>query len=391
MPKYIYILCIGLAVFFCLISSDVFASNYQGGYLPSREIAKNKAVNQMLDGVEGLNQKKSYSTLAVTSTHSVVVPKREGMGIKPVYEREKYKKEMIKNDLDWIEFQFNMNSGMRYDYLRWSIAGDTNGQNPNILSELTWSDLWIYQIGTEAKVILNKNFRLEGSFDYGWILNGENQDSDYYLDDRGWEFSRSNNTSNGDNVMDFSLGGGLQFQVGAIEGWEDFLTEDLGVAVLGGYSHHEQNLRMTDGSQTIPASGGFDGLDSTYQSRWTGPWAGIELFGSREKFKGFSRFEYHWADYYAEADWNLRSDFQHPVSYIHETKGTGMVISFGAEYEVNDSWTAGITGDLNFWKADKGLDRVYFSNGAVVDTQLNEVIWRSYALMLSATYRFGGE
>jgi len=384
MSKYIYILCLGWAVFFCLISSDVFASNLNRGYLSSREITKVKTVNQVLDNIEGLDQREFYSERAVQDMGPIITPQYKKTDVE-----QGDKKEIVKNELDWVEFQFNMNSGVRYDYLRWNKAGV--GGSPNILSELTWDDLWIYQIGTDAKVILNKHFRLEGSFDYGWIINGKNQDSDYYEDDRGWEFSRSNNASNGDNVMDFSLGGGLQFQIGAVEGWEDFLTEDLGIAILGGYSHHEQNLRMTDGSYTIPGTGPFDGLNSTYQTQWKGPWAGIELFGSREKFKGFSRFEYHWADYDAEADWNLRDDWQHPVSYVHKAKGTGIVVSFGAEYQLNDSWTAGINGDLKFWKTNKGIDRIFFADNTITELQLNEVIWRSYALMLSATYRFGGE
>jgi hypothetical protein len=41
------------------------------------------------------------------------------------------------------------------------------------------------------------------------------------------------------------------------------------------------------------------------------------------------------------------------------------------------------------WSTDPGLDRLYYANGSVAETRLNEVNWDSYALMLGLVYRFG--
>lgn len=43
-------------------------------------------------------------------------------------------------------------------------------------------------------------------------------------------------------------------------------------------------------------------------------------------------FKYHSVIYYAEANWNLGTDFEHPKSFEHDTNGTGVVISIEGIY-----------------------------------------------------------
>jgi len=111
----------------------------------------------------------------------------------------------------WFQTEFLLSTGYRVDDLDWNIAGDINGNNPNILSELEWEGLESFQIKTTNKTIFNQLFLLKGSLAYGWILNGENQDSDYWGDNRTLEFSRSNNNSDEGNMLDASFGLGWQF------------------------------------------------------------------------------------------------------------------------------------------------------------------------------------
>lgn len=291
----------------------------------------------------------------------------------------------LKNtDQSILEASLDFSAGYRTDKLDWSIAGDTSGENPNILSELTWKDLNIYQVKTDAKLILDKRLRIEGSYGYGWIYEGENQDSDYLGDNRTYEFSRSNNNTEDDNVSDWSIGVGYQFQLDNV----DYLTSTKAMlAFLGGYSQHEQNLKITDGFQTFPALGAFDGLNSTYQAQWKGPWLGAEIEGAQDKIIGFLRFEYHWADYSGEADWNLRDDFAHPVSFAHTADGTGSIISFGTGYNIDTNWLIYLKADVQNWKTEAGLDRTFFADGTTIDTQLNSVNWKSSAVMIGIKCR----
>lgn len=278
-----------------------------------------------------------------------------------------------------LNAKFDILTGYRKDKLDWSIAGDVSGRYPNILSELTWSNLQIYQIRTDGSVIIDKHFRIEGYYGYGWINNGENQDSDYSGDNRTWEFSRSNNTSDGDNVSDWSIGFGHQFNLGRAE---YIACDNLTLTLLVGYSRHEQNLKITNGFQTIPATGAFDGLNSTYQAQWKGPWLGTEFASPSGKLETFLRIEYHWAEYLANADWNLRTDFAHPVSYTHTANGKGIIASFGVGYNIQRNWIAFLKADIQDWDTEPGIDRTFFSDGDSSATQLNRVHWQSSAVMV---------
>ena len=103
-------------------------------------------------------------------------------------------------------------AGYRKDNLDWNIAGDINGNNPNILSELTWSDIDIFQIKAGIRSVFNKVFYVRGAIDYGSIFDGANQDSDYDGDNRTLEYSRSNNSTDQGSVWDATLGIGYQFK-----------------------------------------------------------------------------------------------------------------------------------------------------------------------------------
>jgi len=297
-----------------------------------------------------------------------------------------------KKAVQWFQTEFLLSTGYRVDDLDWNIAGDINGNNPNILSELEWEGLESFQLKIANKTVFNQLFLLRSSLAYGWIFDGENQDSDYLGDDRTFEFSRSNNNSDDGNMLDASFGLGWQFTFG---------RNDFVMAPVIGYSYHEQNLTMTDGYQTLstplftPDLGPFSGLDSTYETEWKGPFIGLDFtFRTDEKSKitpeieTFISLEYHWADYYAEADWNLRTDFAHPKSFEHEADGYGIVFSTGLKFIFHYHWLLNINLDYQNWTTDPGTDRTFFSNGTIAETQLNEVNWTSYAIMAGIEYHF---
>ena len=290
-----------------------------------------------------------------------------------------------KQGIPGLSVEFLANMGYRNDDLKWNIAGDSSGNNPNVLSELTWDNLNIFQVGVKNKTIF-RGVYFRGYLQYGWIISGDNQDSDYLGDNRTFEFSRSNNSTDDDNTWDTSAGIGYQFNLG---------TGLIGFAPLFGYSYHEQNLRITNGNQTIPPTGPFEGLDSTYETEWKGPWVGLDLIiRSPDKTTllddfelGFG-FEYHWADYNADANWNLRTDLAHPKSFEHDADGQGFVLSADWSIFFKRNWALNLTANYQTWDTDPGMDRVFAADGTILETRLNEVEWNSYAIMLGAIYRF---
>ena len=57
--------------------------------------------------------------------------------------------------------------GYRRDSFDWNIAGDLQGDNPNVLSELKWKDLLIHEVHLGLRTNLKKSFVLKGSISYG--------------------------------------------------------------------------------------------------------------------------------------------------------------------------------------------------------------------------------
>lgn len=290
-----------------------------------------------------------------------------------------------------IKARLAIDLGLRQDNLDWNIAGDRSGNNPNILSELTWENLESYQLGLSGHVDIGRRLRLKGAVAYATIYEGKNQDSDYAGDNRTLEFSRSNNSADDGQLWDLSVGIGPRF---------DFGLAYFRLIPMVGYSYHAQHLTITDGVQTIDASvepdlGPISGLDSTYETRWHGPWLGVAVEIDAMQPLWFFRdvrfdfyMEYHWADYYAEADWNLRTDFRHPLSFSHDADGTGMIYGLGTTLFMTRHLALSIRLDYVRWETDDGIDRVYFADGSEGTTRLNRVRWDAQMFSVGISYHF---
>ena len=225
----------------------------------------------------------------------------------------------------------------------------------------------------------------------GIIVSGQNQDSDYLGDNRTGEYSRSNNNSDDGVMIDALVGLGPQFS---------HLQRRLSWSILFGLSYHGQNLTMTDGYQTIDLIsndiGPFHGLDSTYEAKWWGAWIGTDVKMSPWARVNLSlHYEFHLVEYEAEANWNLRSYLAHPVSFEHWgtgdfglTDGYGMVGGIVAEIKLYDAWYLSLEGNYKTFQMKNGVDRVYFSDGTIADTRLNEVNWDSWCAMVGISYQF---
>ncbi len=281
---------------------------------------------------------------------------------------------------------FSVSSGYRLDNLDWNIAGDINGNNPNIISELTWSELEIIQVKIQGTFIFKNNFFLRSSFDYGEILSGKNQDSDYLEDNRTSEFSRSNNSADDGNVRGFTLGAGYQFHT---------VPDKVIIAPMAGYSYHAQNLVITDGVQTINSPenplplGPIPGLNSKYDTQWEGLWSGVNLhLNVLNNLSVTAAIEYHWTDYNATANWNLQTLFEHPRSFAHSSIGHGIIFRGNINYLLTGTFR--IIGTIEYfdWNTEAGIASFFLSDGSTVRQQLNEVHWDSFAARTGISYSF---
>lgn len=267
------------------------------------------------------------------------------------------------------ETVLDLRVGYSQDFLQWSIASTPSGTvTPNILSELTWKNLEIIQTYAGVETYLDYAQRLAfiGHVSYGSIYRGDNRDSDYNGDNRTGEFSRSNNSSDDGSTTSFSLA----------LGYDIFSDAEFLLIPMFGYAENRQNLKMTNGFQTIPATGAFAGLNSSYDAKWSGPWLGFKL-GNRGDIRFYLDYRAHFVEYVGLADWNLRTDFQHPVSFRHEADGFGQTLQLGIVFSVSESVALGMNYTYQDWQTDPGVDTVFFANGSVGTTRLNEVVWVS--------------
>ncbi len=303
--------------------------------------------------------------------------------------------------LDRLTSEFILSAGLRKDNLDWSIAGSPSGGTPNVLSELSWSNIDSLQLSLENRTHYKKHYYVRGALRYAWIDDGIVRDSDYAGDFRTVEWSRSISQNNGDEVWEAVAGGGYTFY---------FLQDRLQVSPLIGYAYHKQNLRITNGAQVIsednpfsndpadnpPAIGPLSNqLDSTYRARWMGPWMGCDVhYRLKDRFSrlppirmGFS-MEFHWADYYGEGNWNLRGDLAHPKSFEHETRANGISVAGECLVALAAHWDLTLAVQIKEWSTIRGTDRKFLAQGGSVETRLNKVNWESTSIMVGAVYRF---
>jgi len=291
------------------------------------------------------------------------------------------------------DFEFSLATGLRNDSLDWSIAGTSAGTNPNVLSELDWSDVDSYQVTLANRSRFLRHIYCRTTFSYAGIQDGTVRDSDYDGDNRIMEWSRSISESRGDEMWDISTAGGYAFIL---------LNDRLLVAPLMGFSYYKQNLRITSGAQVIsertpaPAIGPLSSeLNSTYFARWMGPWIGVDLRYLTEK-RGLDYLtmafglsvELHYADYYGEGNWNLRSDLAHPRSFEHEADGYGICISGEWLITLAERWDLTFTANYQHWSTGSGTDRKFLASGETSVTRLNEVNWTSSSFMIGANFHF---
>ena len=268
--------------------------------------------------------------------------------------------------------------GHRIDHLDWSVAGPT----VNVLSELRWQSLHSTSITAGLEYAFS-SWQLKGDVGYARINSGTNQDSDYNGNNRTLEFSRSNNQAVG-TLGDYSISVGQTVFQGSLA------SSTYEFRPLVGFSKHQQQLTMFDGQQTLPisASGPIFGLHNSYNATWKGPWLGAELLFSHADYTFLSTLKLHSAAYSAEADWNLRTEFSHPVSFRHSANGIGTSFSLGVSHALWKNTMVNVIFNAQSWSTGAGIDQTLYANGNVGYYWLNGVNWRSNRLDVGVTGDF---
>jgi len=157
-----------------------------------------------------------------------------------------------------------------------------------------------------------------------------------------------------------------------------------------GLAYNQQAMVMTDGVQVIlPPTGPVAGLNSSYVAHWGSMWTGAAIDAAiTEGLSLGAMVALHGAAYIALADWNLRPDFAHPVSFVHRAIGLGVEGEISLDFRINQWWALKCSFGIEYWEAGPGLDITFKNDGGYSMTRLNEVVWRSIAVAIGPVLRY---
>lgn len=241
--------------------------------------------------------------------------------------------------------------------LKWAIAGNMEGQNPNVLSELIWNDLKGYNYNFKVVYRISNRFTISSQLNNTRIKSGKVTDIDYATDDR--EEVSSNSIFNSNKGYLRNLNSNMAYKIH---------SNHIELAVFLGIDYKQQNLTLLQGNRE------FENLDSYYKNNWFGPQTGfIAGYKLNQKLNTTLTFMLERHFYNATANWNLRNDFKHPESFRHKTVVYGFSPSIVFEYLIKDN--LGLFCNLNsyYTTSRHGSDILYYRNNDVSRTRLNFV------------------
>nr|WP_256442803.1 hypothetical protein [Flagellimonas sp. 389] len=246
----------------------------------------------------------------------------------------------------------------------WSIAGNLEGTEPNILSELEWENLINAgaQLGFRYKV--SNRFQIRVRQILAATISGSVMDTDYEENNRQSPvFNTKEDANRGFNIQS-DLGITYDLRLGN----KMYLTPYLGVM------YSKQKLSIINTS---------NGLDSSYKPYTYGPAFGITL-GKIITHHLEVAFESRASatKYRAEGDWNLIEELRHPVSFTHRAN----MYSVNAQLSLIKRLGKGNLALFLFYEradTDTGIDTVFFEDGTLAFTQFNGASRQTFRLGLS--------
>jgi hypothetical protein len=262
--------------------------------------------------------------------------------------------------------QLSFSAGRQQEDFNWSIAGNSNGTSPNVLSELKWKNV----TGQNYSALLLWNAWGKISFiaDYSYVnvRSGAVNDMDYNGDNRTGPVYTGNFSDNKGHTGSWSVGAGYTL----------FNNLLFSLIPYAGYGVNDQYLYLADLTGQTP------GLNSSYQANWKGPFVRvISSLKIYRRLKFTADVTYNQANYNSQGDWDLIDEFQHPVSYRQVAKGYGINANARLACNITHNIAVSIGYGYFNWQTGNGDDTLYLSSGGVDKTRLNGVSRNGYRLV----------
>lgn len=267
----------------------------------------------------------------------------------------------------------SVRAGYERQDFRWSIAGNSAGQDPNVYSELKWRGVGGVTGGVDLEWKVWRRWLMVANVSRVFDKSGTLGDTDYGLDNRHDVLYHEQ----------FAVNGGYS-EAGAV-GAGYCLLDGPGFRLVPfvGFTISKQYFPI------VETSGPFAGLDSYYSGKWLGPLVKVEgEWRPSKRWRIAAAIIYNQVVYRGVADWNLIADFSHPVSFRHRADGYGVEGELRFGYMLGRRLELLLAGNYFNWETGRGIDVLYLNTGAVQQTQLNAVVRDGAGVRVGVDLRF---
>ncbi len=279
---------------------------------------------------------------------------------------------------------FDVFAGYRHDTI--NTKSRTPSQNPILKESTKFKDIDIFQIGFNVKSTIGCNFygRVEGTF--GWVLDGEierkvslrqcNNFDGYYSSSYGDTFETINEIKHRNAIDDRYV-----YDLNVAIGYPFYFCDCSAVlAPVVGYAVNTQNLNTHDNfnanfNDSYGDCGGC--CKRVFNHRWYGPFVGVDFNyrPNHDCWNLYAAFEYHFGDLKVKRTHYENDDGR----FSSHTHMDGWVVDLGADYEVNEQWTAGLYLKFTDFRAHKHHHR-YDDYSYDMGRGKHHTNWHSYAI-----------
>ncbi|KAA2239379.1 omptin family outer membrane protease [Chitinophaga agrisoli] len=255
--------------------------------------------------------------------------------------------------------EFAPSGGYQFTDLHWSIAGNTSGQSPNVLSEVKWRKLSGPLFNGRLQLNLHERLFIGGELAICQVRSGTATDLDYAGDDRQQPTYNVQFDSDEGHTNAYRFYGGYNLLV----------NKKYRLDVFAGYAINKEFLFLLKHDEYVP---GQRNLRSTYHTSWKGISGGLSGFYQiTPRLQVAGELQYSQLNYTASADWNLVAAFQHPVSFRQHAKGFDIKTSLSAIYRLNRWLSLSVAGAYSHAETGSGIDELFLDSGDIQTTRFN--------------------
>ncbi|MGY0035979.1 hypothetical protein [Pedobacter sp. NJ-S-72] len=124
----------------------------------------------------------------------------------------------------------------RSEDFHWSIAGNSMGQNPNVLSEVKWENIKGAGMGLDIRLNIWSPIFFKGSYHRTFIKNGTVNDTDYSKDNR----------TEPNYLADLNANEGFMYTYRLAAGYEFKISQTFLIGPYAGYVKNSQQMHLKD-------------------------------------------------------------------------------------------------------------------------------------------------